>query len=140
MNERVQDEKFDDVGPKITQAKELKAAITLKNITKYGIALLLTLSITSDINLTNWLASRYFVMRIQAKAVTKVSIIVMLLYKVENVNFGWLFAIMLNDILSPLKKNINLKIEDVICRITIALPSTMFMEEKYAIKFDLLIR
>ena len=88
MNERVQDEKFVDVGPKITQAKVLKAAITLKNITKYGIALLLTLSITSDINLTNWLASRYFVMRIQAKAVTKVSIIVMLLYTVENVNFG----------------------------------------------------
>ena len=67
MNERDQDEKFDDVGPKITHAKELKAAITLKNIIKYGIALLLTLSITSDINLTNWLASRYFVMRIQAK-------------------------------------------------------------------------
>ena len=88
MNERDQDEKFDDVGPKITHAKELKAAITLKNITKYGIALLLTLSTTSNINLTNWLASRYFVMRIQAKAVTKVSIIVMLLYIEENENLG----------------------------------------------------
>ena len=130
MNDRDQDEKLDDVGPNVTHAKELKAAMTLKNITKYGTAFLLTLSTTSDINLTNWLASRYLVMRIQANAVTKVSITVMLLYNVENVKFGWVFVMILNDILSSLKKKNSLKIEDVTCIITIAPPSIMFIEEK----------